>query len=143
MDALGLIQNPSWRVNCQAGSSFLQPQMSVVGTPEIGTTYQPRVTDAPTGSPAVLVSGLSDQVTQSIPLPAPLPGAPGCNLLVSLDSLTATSTNAAGSAQQPFAVPNQPALVGLQVFHQWFIYDQAANALGFIASDGGRALIRN
>ena len=139
----GLIQNPSWRVNCQAGSSFLQPQMSVVGTPEIGTTYQPRVTDAPTGSPAVLVSGLSDQVSQSIPLPAPLPGAPGCNLLVSLDALAATATNAAGSAQQPFAVPNQPALVGLQVFHQWFIYDQAANALGFIASDGGRALIRN
>jgi len=29
------------------------------------------------------------------------------------------------------------------VFHQWFIYDQAANALGFIASDGGKALIRN
>jgi|GEM_PF-2477868 len=139
----GLIQNPSWRVNCQNATSFVTPQMGVVGTPQVGTTYQPQVTDAPPTAPAFMVSGLSDQSSQGLPLPAPVPGAPNCELFVSTDVVEATSTNVAGIAQRPISVPNQPALVGLEVFHQWFIFDPAANTLGFVASDGGRALIRN
>ncbi len=139
----GLIQNPSWIVACQNATNFVTPQMGVVGTPQLGTTYQPRVTDAPASSPALMVSGLSDQSSQGIPLPAQLPGAPGCDLLVSSEVVEATVTSIAGVAQRPLTVPNQPALVGLEVFHQWFVADAAANALGFIATGGGRALIRN
>jgi hypothetical protein len=54
-----------------------------------------------------------------------------------------TVTSPAGVAQQPVTVPNQPTLLGLQVYHQWFVRDQAANARGWIASDAGRVLIRN
>ena len=134
---------PSWRVNCQNATNFVTPQMGVVGTPQLGTTYQPQVTDAPPTAPALMVSGLSDQSSQGLPLPAPVPGAPNCELFVSTDVVEATSTTVAGIAQRPISVPNQPALVGLEVFHQWFIFDPAANTLGFVASDGGRALIRN
>ena len=140
----GLIQRPSWRVNCQNIGSFVTPAMGVVGTPQLGATYQPQLSSAPTSSIATLVSGLSDQTTsQGAPLPIALPGAPTCLLQVSADVLAATVTNVAGVAQQPVTVPNQPTLLGLQVYHQWFVFDQAANALGLIASDAGRALIRN
>lgn len=139
----GLIQRPSWRVNCQSATNFITPKMGVIGTPQLGTTYQPRVTDAPASSFATLVSGLSDQFSQGQPLPIALPGAGTCQLQVSADLLTASTTNIAGSSQSPITVPNLPSLIGGEVFHQWFVYDPAANSLGFIATEGGRALIRN
>ena len=139
----GLIVRPSWRVACQNASNFLVPSISAIGTPEVGMTYQPQVTDAPPSTIALLVSGLSDQTHQGQPLPLAIPGAPGCDLLVSADIVTAATTNAAGVASSPIAVPNQPALVGLEVFHQWYVWDQPANGFGFVSSDGGRALILN
>ena len=140
----GLIQRPSWRVNCQNIGSFVTPAMGVVGTPQLGATYQPQLSSAPTSKIATLVTGLSDQTTsQGAPLPIALPGAPACLLQVSADELSLTVTSPAGVAQQPVTVPNQPTLLGLQVYHQWFVRDQAANARGWIASDAGRVLIRN
>ena len=139
----GLIQRPSWRVTCQNIGNFVTPAMGVVGTPQLGATYQPRLASAPPSSIATLVSGLSDQTSQGVPLPITLPGAPTCSLQVSADVLEATITNAAGVALRPVGVPNQPTLLGLEVYHQWFVFDQAANALGLVASDAGRALIRN
>jgi len=139
----GLIQRPSWRVNCQNATSFLVPVIGVSGTPQLGTTYQPTVSDAPPSMPAVLASGLSNQIYQGQSLPLVLPGAPGCDLLVAADVLDLTATSSAGFAIRPIAVPNQPPLVGLELYHQWYVYDSAANTFGFISSNAGRALIRN
>lgn len=139
----GLIQRPSWRVNCQNATSFLVPVIGVSGTPQLGTTYQPTVSDAPPSMPAVLASGLSNQIYQGQSLPLVLPGAPGCDLLVAADVLELTATSSAGFAIRPIAVPNQPPLVGLELYHQWYVYDSAANTFGFISSNAGRALIRN
>ena len=138
-----LIQRPSWRVNCQNATNFMVPAIGVSGTPQLGTTYQPTLTDAPASAVAIMVSGLSNQVYQGLPLPLALPDAPSCDLLVSADLLDATTTNVAGFASRPIGVPNQPLLVGLEIYHQWYVWDQAANAFGFISSNGGRALIRN
>jgi hypothetical protein len=139
----GLVQRPSWRVQCQSATNFLVPAIGVTGVPQLGTTYQPSVLNAPPSTFAVLASGLSDQTSQGQPLPLPLPGAPGCDLLVAADVLEVAITNIAGFTQSPIAVPNQPALAGAELFHQWFVLDQAANAIGVVASNAGRALIRN
>jgi hypothetical protein len=130
-------------VQCQSATNFLVPAIGVTGVPQLGTTYQPSVLNAPPSTFAVLASGLSDQTSQGQPLPLPLPGAPGCDLLVAADVLEVAITNIAGFTQSPIAVPNQPALAGAELFHQWFVLDQAANAIGVVASNAGRALIRN
>lgn len=138
-----LIQRPSWIVSCQNANSFLIPKMGVAGTPQLGTVYQPTVTDAPPSTFAILASGLSDQFSQGLPLPLAVPGAPSCDLLVSAESLEAAITTVTGVAQSPITVPNQGSLLGLEIFHQWYVWDPAANALGWVSSEGGRALIRN
>jgi hypothetical protein len=139
----GLIQRPSWRVNCQNATNFLVPMIGVSGTPQLGTTYQPTLSDAPPSVAALLASGLSNQVYQGLSLPLALPGAPGCDLLVAADVLDLTTTNSTGFASRPMVVPNQSPLIGLEVYHQWYVWDPAANAFGFISSNAGRALIRN
>jgi hypothetical protein len=138
-----LIQRPSWRVNCQSATNFVVPAIGVSGTPQLGTTYLPTLTSAPPSAVAILASGLSNEFYQGVPLPLALPGAPSCDLLVSADTIEATTTSLSGFASRPIGVPNQPTLAGLEIYHQWYVWDQAANAFGFISSNGGRALLRN
>ena len=89
---------------------------------------------------AICVSGLSNSVYNGAPLPAALPGAPGCNLLVSADVLDLYVTNAQGSASATFSIPASSAYIGADVFHQWAIVD-GVNSLGVVVSEGGRATI--
>ncbi len=138
-----LIQRPAWRVNCQSATNFLVPAIGVSGVPQLGTTYQPTVVNAPASTFAILASGLSDQFSQGLPLPRGRPGAAGCDRLVSAEALDATVTNLVGFALSPIPVPNQSTLVGAEIFHQWFVLDQAANSIGVVTSNAGRALIRN
>ncbi|MFN3240540.1 MAG: hypothetical protein ACE37K_03405 [Planctomycetota bacterium] len=139
----GLVQRPSWRVNCNTGSVNLTPAMSVNGLPQLGTTYNPSVSDALENTFAVLVSGLSDQAYNGLPLPLPLPNAPGCDLLVAAESLELAITDAQGNAQSPMVVPNNSALTGLAVFHQWGIWDPTVNNLKIVMSNAGIATIGN
>jgi len=138
----GLIDQPAWTVSCQASSAFLTPSIGITGTPTLGQTYLPRVTDAPAATFALLASGLTNQTYQGLPLPLAIPGAPGCDLLVSADVVSMTTTSVAGTGSLPIAVPNQASLVGLEVFHQWIVGDLPANSLGFVVSDGGVVTIR-
>ena len=78
--------------------------------------------------------------TGGAPLPTALPGAPGCNLLVSADVLDLYVTNAQGSASATFSVPASSAYIGADIFHQWAIVD-SVNTLGVVVSEGGRATI--
>jgi len=52
-------------------------------------------------------------------------------------------TDATGSANLSIPVPNAQNLIGLQVFHQWAIWDPSANNLAIVTSDGGAATIGN
>lgn len=137
----GLVVAPSWIVNCQAGTSGLAPQMGIIGQPQLGTTYQPSVHDALPTTIALLISGLSDQFSQGLPLPLPLPGAPGCELLVAADANTLATTDVFGTASGPISVPSSGSLVGLLVFHQWAIWDPAVNSLNMVVSNGGKATV--
>jgi hypothetical protein len=139
----GLVTAPSWLVRCQAGASGLVPQMSIIGQPQLGTTYQPSVDDALPATFALLVSGLSDQFQQGLPLPLPLPGALGCELLVAADVTELATTDANGHASRAIVVPASGSLVGLDVFHQWAIWDPTVNSLNIVVSNGGRATVGN
>ena len=137
------IVRPGWTVQCTNQPLNLTPAMSVAGLPQLGATYAPSVTDALASTPAILISGLSDQVWQGSALPLALPGAPGCALLAAADVTAVTFTDAAGGASQSVTVPNAQSLIGLQVFHQWAIWDPAANGLSIVTSDAGAATIGN
>ena len=72
-----------------------------------------------------------------------MPGAPGCDLLTAAETSEVTLTDAAGAASLSVTVPNAQSLIGLQVFHQWAIWDPSANAISIVMSDGGTATIGN
>ena len=139
----GLVDRPSYRVNCSGAGSLLTPAISSAGLPQLGTTYSPRVRDALPITPAVLLSGMSDAIYQGQPLPLTIPGAPGCNLLISADVLATVVTSSTGTAQSPLAVPNQQALLGVEVFHQWVVWDPTVNNLSLVFSNGGKATVGN
>ena len=95
---------------------------------------------APTRDTSVLLSGLSDTVYQGAPLPAALPGAPGCDLQASADVTSAQVVSSTGTASGTINVPNAASLMGLPVYHQWAVLD-SVNALGIVVSDAGRATV--
>jgi hypothetical protein len=65
-------------------------------------------------------------------------GAPGCNLLVSLDA-TYPLFNWAGQATWSLPIPNQPSLAGMAFYNQAAAIDHG-NALGLVFSNGGGIL---
>ena len=135
----GLVDRPCYRVNCTGTGNFLTPAISNSGLPQLGGSYAVQLSDAAQGTFAVLASGTSNTVWSGGNLPAPLPGAPGCDLLVDPMILSATTTP---GASVPFAVPNNVALEGAEVFHQWAVLD-AVNAAGLVVSEAARAKIGN
>jgi len=135
----GLVDRPSYRVQCSGGGT-ITPNLGNQGLPTLGSTYSVTLSDARAQTFALFLTGLSDSTYNGVSLPAPLPGAPGCDLLVSGDVVTAVQTNANGAASAPFSIPSSPANVGLNVFHQWAVLD-GVNSLGFVVSEAGRATI--
>jgi len=135
----GLVDNPSYIVNCTGAGTFLSPAIGNNGLPQLGTSYDITLSDELSGTFAVLASGMSNTTWSGGSLPAPLPGAPGCNLLVDPVVLDARTTP---GASVTFTVPNNVALEGVDVFHQWGVLD-AVNPAGIVLSNAGRARIGN
>ena len=89
-----------------------------------------------------MVSGLSDTTSPLGPLPASLAaiGMPGCELQVDpviIDAVLATGS----SASWTLNIPNDPLLLGQQVFSQCGALDIGANAAGLTTGNYGVALI--
>ena len=100
------------------------------------------MTDALPSSVAAAITGFSDTVYAGLSLPAPLPGAPGCDLLASPELIDIAATSSVGTAMRSYLLPPSMVYAGLQLFHQWVVYDPT-NALGFVVSGGGKALLGN
>jgi hypothetical protein len=111
--------------------------MGVNGAPQLGATYNPTVSDALGNTFAVLVSGLTS------PGMVPLPGAPTCSLMTATELLDLTITNAMGSGSSPIVVPNSAALEGVNIYHQWAIWDPTVNSIGIVLSNGAIATLGN
>ncbi|MFK7741095.1 MAG: S8 family serine peptidase [Planctomycetota bacterium] len=138
----GLVQNPAWIVNCTGPGTQLAPSIGNSGLPQLGSSYGVTLSDALANTFAVLASGFSDSTWSGGSLPAPLPGAPGCDLLVDPLVLDAVATGAAGAGNVSFNVPSSTSLVGFEVFHQWGVLD-AVNAAGLVLSNAARASVGN
>ena len=115
--------------------------MSTSALPRLGSVYAPSVCGAPASSLAVLVSGVSDSVSNGLALPFALPGAPGCELLVSTEVLSLALTDSLGVTQYSVAIPNNGAFAGYAIYHQWAVWDPAANSASIVMSDGGVATV--
>ena len=135
----GLVSAPSYRVNCTGGGA-VTPALGNVGLPTLGGNYNVTLTDAIPQAFAVCVSGISDSTSSAGPLPLALPGAPGCNLLVSDEVLDLRITSSLGTANRLFSIPSSTAYVGVELFHQWAVLDNV-NSLGVVVSEAGKATV--
>lgn len=112
--------------------------------PRIGATFTTELRGLPTGVVSIPtgVLGFSDTTWGSTRLPFALDGIgmAGCALLVD-PAIAFTLVNQAGTARWDVAIPDLGSLCGAVFYEQGFVFDFGANALGVIASNGGRAVI--
>ncbi len=137
------VNRPSYRVYCTAGTVFDVPELGNTGLPILGTSYDITLSNALPSTAAFAVTGLSDQTFNGQSLPAPLPGAPGCDLQVSADATRLVFVDANGAASVSTPVPSNTSFIGVVLFHQWAIADPTKNALGIVVSNSGRAFLGN
>ncbi len=101
------------------------------GTPALGNLdFVLRVSNTPPLSPAVLFIGVGHVGT-------PIPGSGGC--LFSVDDIltqVVTATDSGGNITLPFAVPDDPALIGFELSLQTAVLDGGISPLGFQLSTG-------
>jgi leucyl aminopeptidase len=139
--ASGIVNAPSFRIRCVGGGVPSVPEIGHDGVALIGRGFDITIERAAANAVTALVLGLSDQVFAGGSLPLPLPGAPGCSLLVSTDRFDQVVASPGGSGRIALPIPNDASLIGLDVFHQWIVVDPAANAFGLAVSAGARSRI--
>lgn len=118
-----------------AGSAGL-PRLAGSGLPELGRTFTLGGTQLRQNAPASLFLGSSRSRSQTIPLPWPVPGAPGCNLLAGPEVVLPLTTTASGTASIPLTVPMQKEFLGGRVATQLLVTDPGADALGLVFTQG-------
>ncbi len=138
----GLVTRPSYRIICAGSGGFATPEQGNIGLPTLNTTYTVTLGSAVPSSVAAATMGFSDQSYNGTPLPYALPGAPGCNLLVSPEGLRFIPTSVVGTATTTVSVPNASNLIGVTLHHQWLVLDNV-NTLGLVVSNAGRATVGN
>jgi hypothetical protein len=113
-----------------------EPRIQCVGgAVRIGNgAFGARLENAPPGSTAFLLLGLSQTAWGALSLPAPLPGSPGCSLLVSGDAIVGPVVasgppGATGTATVSLPIPNVPSLVGSTAYAQWGLIDPSVPSL--------------
>lgn len=103
------------------------PQLAMSGLPDIGTTAFADLTNLPAQQFGALFYGFSDTIYQGNTLPLGLGtfGFAGCTLYAAPDiSVFVPSGN--GSTSYPLALPNNTAMIGLDIFLQYFVGDPTA-----------------
>lgn len=114
---------------CQASTGSF-PTHNAYGSMSIGTSVRWGLDLGDAGTTSILVLSLSQANT-----PLDSLGAPGCTLLVGPTLLSETLvTNVHGEAVHTMTIPNDPNLVGLELFSQWAVSD-TGNALGLVTSN--------
>jgi hypothetical protein len=108
------------------------------GEPRIGSSYQLTLGSAPRLTPALSLIGASRTAWGAFALPLDLGplGAPGCSVLASADVAVGGVTDAFGRMLVNFAVPNDPVLLDVTIYHQSVVADPSANTLGIALTNG-------
>ena len=120
-----------------------RPTIGNTGVPTIGQAYQVTLANARAATLVAVTIGGSNAAWGSLSLPLDLGviGMPGCRALASGELVLQNATDGNGNAALPVGVPNDPALQGLRLFHQWLVTDPGLNPLGLGASDAAEARI--
>jgi PKD repeat protein len=111
--------------------------------PQVGTTLAVNLNNLPL-SAAIIITGFSNTNSLFGPLPLDLSiyGAPGCQARVSSEG-SLFLLGAGNAATWNFGIPNDPGLVGLQMYNQALVLDPGFNALGAVMSDAAAMFIGN
>ncbi len=107
----------------------------------VGRSLDLVINNRPAGATSMLIIGVSRTAWGAKPLPLDLSflGMPGCMLYVSFDFYLPTEEGVFTTS-----LPNDPRLLGMQVFAQGVVVDpNAGNALGVVATNGATATIGN
>lgn len=137
--------NPSrYDVHAVGCSSPSPPTLSLTKPwtrPWYGETMSVDVGPAPQGT-AILVTGLSDQLSGTTPLPIDLAafGMPGCSLRVAADYLQ-YGFDPDGTVTFQLAIPMAPSLIGQSLWQQGFTFVPGANPAGMLATHSRRGVI--
>lgn len=104
--------------------------------PEIGTVFQVEVTNVPFIG-GMMVLGLSKTFSNNfgmLPFDCS-PGAPGCFLHVSDESVTPLAPLSPTSAFWTLPIPNNPEICGLPLYNQAIVWSPGTNPLNCVDSD--------
>ncbi|MBL8725580.1 MAG: PKD domain-containing protein [Planctomycetes bacterium] len=109
--------------------------------PQLGQPLTVTMNNLPLSS-AIMMTGFSRTSSVFGPLPFSLAGlgAAGCSGLVSPDA-TLFLVGAGNSAAWTFNVPNNSAMIGVQMFQQALVFAPGFNALGGVTSDAAGLVI--
>ncbi len=121
------------------GSNNVVPALSNTAVPTIGKSFTISCSNIKAGAAVGLITGISNTKwgTGNLPGDLGLVGAPGCKLLVSMDSVFPLVANASGVASLVGNMPNITALIGVTFYQQCLVIDPLVNALGMSWSNGG------
>ncbi|MCA8970110.1 MAG: hypothetical protein KDC95_10015 [Planctomycetes bacterium] len=113
-------------------------ELDSVGLPTQGRSFEITLAGAPRGAVAAVWLGLNQW---SVPMPSHL--APGCSLYASFEVLPLAGriTDSSGFASVELPIPGSITFHGVKFYNEWFVFDQAANALGMTFSNGGAGTI--
>ena len=128
-----------------SGSSAAAPYMDPIGVPALGNaSFVVRAAGAMPTRPAALVLGQSRTRFGAVPLPFDLVAIrmPGCFLYTDALITLGGVVDAAGVAQVPVPIPNQPFLTGGHLTGQLLVLDPQAVPLGLALSDGTEGIVR-
>ena len=125
-----------------AGTTTL-PTLRTEHPPRVGGSFALEATNLLPTTSGALVTGASDTVWGTTPLPLDLRvmGMTGCQLLCSFDVL-AWFTTTSGKATFTFPLPKDYSFLGVPVFNQLWALDAAANPTGVATSNGMRNFVK-
>jgi hypothetical protein len=120
-----------------------KPLLASKESPQIGNDFPVTLAQARPLATAVLLLGTSNTSWSGLPLPLGLGayGAPGCELLTSVNLTSIKSVKADGTAKSTYTIPLSLGLLGVHFYNQWVVLDPGANAWGFAFSNAGAGVI--
>lgn len=127
-------------------SAGFVPSIANVGFPTIGQSFDITCTNSIPFLPTTLYLGFSNTTWNrppNITLPFDMTGigAPGNTLYVAGNFLFNATADAAGFSSITLAVPNDPGLLGMDVYVQWYCLDPAANPRGATMSNAAHTQV--
>lgn len=118
------------------------PQITGVGTPRVGQTYDVQLSQGPGSQNVVLTLGCFRDHIDGVPLPFDLTSigaGPGCALHTSMELQIAASTDASGGVTVSLPFPNLPFSVGATVYHSFLNIDPSVASPLWVTTSSGLA----